>query len=167
MPSVIATDRLSLAVLDPTHLNDVHDLFSAPGHTVGDGSITDMGETLRWLQRRQEVYADLGLAWYGLWASGQQFVGSCGLFRNGRCGSDPEIGYEIAAPMRGLGYAKEAAMAVTAAAGLADVRRIWATIRPANKASQHIVQALGYDYVRTEVDAKGELAYFRTRFPTS
>lgn len=167
MLPTITTDRLTLAVLDPTHASDVHDLFSAPGHTVGPGPITDMGETLRWLERRQERYADRGLAWYGLWASGQQFVGSCGLFLGGRCGSDPEIGYEIAASMRRSGYAKEAAEAVTAAAVFADVRCVWATIRPANRASQRIAEALGYEYICTEADAKGQLDYYRITFPIS
>lgn len=166
MPPAIATTRLGLEALDSTCLNDVHALFSAPGHTIGDGPVADAGETLAWLRRRQGVYAELGWAWYGLWLS-NQFVGTCGLFQSGRCGSDPEIGYEIAASMRGLGYAKEAAEAVTAAAGLADVRHVWATIRPANTASLRIVQALGYEYVRTDADAKGELAYYRTAVPTS
>lgn len=167
MPPTLATARLTLAVLDTTCVDVVHGLFSAPGHTIGEGPMTDVDETLQWLERRREAYATQGLAWYGVWASGQYFVGTCGLFLGSRCGSDPEIGYEIASPMRGLGYAREAAEAVTAAAHQAGARRVWATIRPANTASQRTIESTGYNYVRTESNSKGALAYYRHGPPPS
>lgn len=120
-------------------------------------------ETNRWLQRRHEIYLAQGLAWYGLWTkSDRGFVGSCGVFRGQRCGSDPEIGYEVKAALRGLGFAREAAKAVTDAAHASGNPELWATIRPTNGASMCVVESIGYEYTRTDEDEKGQLAYFRS-----
>lgn len=146
---------------------DVHGLFSAPGHTIGDGPIADLDETRRWLIRRAEVYASLGLAWYGLWTLEHTFVGACGLFRGAHVGSDPEIGYEVATSMRGRGLAREAAHAVTRAGHQAGSEHIWATVRPANTGSLRIVESIGYDFVRTRPDTKGPLDYYRSSSPTA
>ena len=105
MPPTITTARLRHELLDLAHLNEVHGLFSAPGHTIGAGPIIDVDETQRWLRRRREAYATLGLAWYGLWMRTMTSSVSWGVLQGERCGPDPEIGYEIASPMRGLGLA--------------------------------------------------------------
>jgi len=39
MPPTIKTTRLVLEVLETVHVREVHDLFSAAGHTIGDGPI--------------------------------------------------------------------------------------------------------------------------------
>lgn len=97
-----------------------------------------------------------GLAWYGLWTrSDRGLVGSCGVFRGQRCGSDPEIGYEVRAALRGLGFASEAAKAVTDAAHASGNRELWATIRPTNGASMCVVESIGYEYTRTDEDERG------------
>lgn len=159
MPEKLRTGRLSLRLLGPADLDDVHALFSSPGHTIGDGAISDPALTLAWLERRQQRYEEDGLAWYGLWARDETYIGNCGLFL-GRCGEEPEIGYEIDLPQRRQGYAAEAAGAVTSAAQAAGSTRVWATIRPANVASVRIVRALGYGFVRCEHDTKGDLDYY-------
>ncbi|BDZ57978.1 GNAT family N-acetyltransferase [Barrientosiimonas endolithica] len=114
------------------------------------------------------MYEEVGLAWYGLWDGDGNFVGNCGVFR-GRCGDDPEIGYEVALPRRGQGYARAAVRAVTDAAHLVGHRRLWATVRPVNFASVRTVQSNGsvrtvqsngYRSVRRARDAKGDLDYY-------
>lgn len=165
MPPRIATTRLELVALDPTYVQDVHGLFSAPGHTIGDGPVTDLDQTRRWLTRRREAYTSQGLAWYGLWTHDHTFVGTCGLFRGARLGPDPEIGYEVATLMRGRGFAREAAWAVTCAGHEAGSQHLWATIRPANTSSLCVIESVGYHFVRTESDAKGQLVYYRSSAP--
>lgn len=115
--------------------------------------------TLEWLNRRSELHEETGLAWYGVWERNDNFVGTCGAFR-GRCGDEPEIGYEVAAAHRGKGYASEAAAAVTRTCHAAGHTLIWATIRPANTASVRVATASGYLFSRSETDAKGLLGYY-------
>ncbi len=87
-------------------------------------------------------------------------MGTCGAFL-GRCGEEPEIGYEIALSRRGHGFAPEAAGLVTHTCHAAGHAQIWATIRPANIASVRTVQANGHVLIRSEPDAKGVPDYYR------
>lgn len=166
MPVVLQLKRLSLRLLGAAELDAVHALFSSDGHTIGDGPIIDPELTRKWLKRRSELHEENGLAWYGAWEGKGNFVGTCGAF-HGRCGDDPEIGYEVAAPFRGRGYAAEVVSAVTRAAHLSGHVRLWATIRPANVASVSTVLANDYRLVRSEPDAKGDLDYYVHEAATS
>jgi RimJ/RimL family protein N-acetyltransferase len=159
MPVVLQSKRLSLRILGTADLDPVHALFSSDGHTIGDGPIGDRGVTLEWLKRRTLLYEERGLAWYGLRDGDGSFVGNCGVF-GGRCGDEPEIGYEIAQSRRGRGYAAEAVSAVTHAAHAAGQARLWATIRPWNVVSVRTAVANEYRFVRCEPDAKGDLEYY-------
>lgn len=119
-----------------------------------------MAATLAWLERRRRLHEQTGLAWYGLWdRRDATFIGTSGAFL-GRCGDQPEIGYEIAENRRGHDYAAEAADLVTRACHATGHEEIWATIRPANVASVRTVQAIGFLLVRTGPDAKGPLDYY-------
>lgn len=153
-------------MLSEVNLEEVHRLFSSPGHTVGGGPVDDADETLRWLTRRNEAYELNGLAWYGLWDAESRFLGTCGLFASKRTGSEPEIGYEIASGSRRQGFAQEAAIAVTAEGHRSDIGTIWATIRQANEGSLRIVQRAGFAYVRTEPDPNGALHFYRSAAAT-
>ncbi len=166
MPVVLRSKRLSLRLLGAADLDAVHALFSSGGHTIGDGPISDPQLTLEWLQRRSELHEENGLAWYGAWEHNGSFVGTCGAFR-GRCGDEPEIGYEVAVRCRGRRYAAEAVSAVTSAAHSAGHGRLWAAIRPANVASVRTVLANDYRFVRSEPDAKGDLDYYLHEAATS
>ena len=163
MPATLATDRLTLHLLGPEHLDVVHALFSSEGHTIGDGPVHDRAATAAWLARRQQRFHQAGLAWYGLWESDDVFLGSCGVFTGARCGDEPEIGCEIAPAHRGRGFAAEAARAVTGAAHAAGHHRLWATIRPSNLASARTLRSIGYTFVHTSPDAKGPLEYHQSR----
>jgi len=151
--------RLSLRLLGPTDLDVVHALFSSSAHTIGDGPVSDPAWTLAWLERRRRLHEETGLAWYGLWDGEQNFVGTSGVFL-GRCGDEPELGYEIAMSQRGQGFAREAAEIVTHACHEAGHVRIWATIRPTNLASIRTVQAARYVFVRSETDGNLALDYY-------
>lgn len=161
MPVELRTARLLLRQLRPTDLEAVHDLFSSPGHTIGDGPITDRAKTAEWLQRRELRYADLGLVFYGAWTEVGEMVGYCGAFAGDRSEGLPELGYEVGLEHRGRGYATEAAGAVLEAIHAAGHPEVWATIRPWNLASARVVEGLGFALVRTDPDAKGPLDYYR------
>ena len=93
MPSAIVTARLRLRLLGPGDLDDVHSWFSSPGHTVGEGPITDLAVTRQWLRRRNERFVEFGLGWYGLWDARDAFVGNLRCFpkRSLRTGSRDRI----------------------------------------------------------------------------
>lgn len=160
MPETLRTQRLALRLLGPDDIDTVHALFSSAGHTIGDGPVSNRETTAQWLVRRQMRYATQGLAWYGLWTSNRTFVGNCGVFVGQRCGPEPEIGYEIDLAYRGQGLAREAADAVTQAAHQAEHEHLWATIRPSNLASAHVVGSLGYRLIRSQVDTDGSIDYY-------
>jgi [ribosomal protein S5]-alanine N-acetyltransferase len=164
MPVSTRTQRLKLRLLRPGDFDVVHSLFSSSGHTIGDGPVTDPAWTREWLEHRQQRYQENGLAWYGLWESDGTFVGSCGAFL-GRCGDEPEIGYEIDLRWRRRGYATEAVKVVTNAVHAAGHARVWATIRPANVASIRIARAVGYHFDRSEPDSNGDLDYYLSGAP--
>jgi RimJ/RimL family protein N-acetyltransferase len=158
MPDTMQAKRLRLQLLGPADTDVVHSLFSSSGHTIGDGPVSDPASTLAWLERRRRLHEEIGLAWYGLWDDDQDFVGTCGVFL-GRCGDEPELGYEIDVSQRGQSFAAEAAELVTVACHTAGHPRIWATIRPTNIASIRTVLTIGYVFVRSQPDATGDLSY--------
>ena len=126
-------------------------------------SLTVLSEISRTLRLGSNVVRgpsrERAFAWYGLWLRTGTFVGTCGLLLSERCAPEPEIGYEIARPMRGRGLAREAAEAVTEAAHEFGVPRLWATVRTGNQASMRILSSLGYLEEHTEPDDRGALAY--------
>lgn len=160
MVASLRADGLALDRVQATDFGWLHELFSGSGHTIGNGPIADEDETREWLAGRDRRYEQLGVAWYAIRTAGDVPIGTCGAFVGLRCGADPEIGYEVHPSYRGKGYAKTAAEATTRAIHEAGHPRVWATIRPANCASLHVVEALGYHLIKTETDSKGELRYY-------
>lgn len=75
--------------------HSTQELFSGPGHTLGDGPVRERAETAQWLVRRGMRYRERGLAWYGLWTEHGILAGTWGVFLGERCGDDPEIGFEV------------------------------------------------------------------------
>jgi ribosomal-protein-alanine N-acetyltransferase len=91
-------------------------------------------------------------------------VGNCGVFA-GRTGIiEPEIGYEIRFDSLRRGYATEAATAAIAECARVGLRRIWATVRPSNNASLHVLSRIGMTLDHREEDEKGTLL-FLSRVP--
>lgn len=152
---------MRLRCFEPADLAELHAIFSDPRtHTIGSGPFTTVEQTAGWIDRRMLAMRTSGLAWYGLrLRDGGRLVGNCGIFA-GRTGADePEIGYEIRHDGRGRGLTGEAARAVLAECFAAGVRRVWATIRPANAASLRIAADLGMTLRHRRADDRGELLY--------
>lgn len=161
MCASLRADGLALDRVRAEDFGWIHELFSGSGHTIGHGPLADEDETREWLTGRDQRFEELGLVWYAIRAADGVPVGTCGAFVGTRCGADPEIGYEVHPSYRGKGYAKTAAAATTRAIHEAGHTRVWATIRPANAASIHIVEALDYHLITTGTGtSEGELLYY-------
>jgi RimJ/RimL family protein N-acetyltransferase len=101
-----------------------------------------------WIRRQRENYRAPG--GIGLWAvvekTSEETIGYCGLTRYPDiCGrSEIEVGYRLARPYWGRGYATEAARAVCAHAyGALNLPRLIALIDPGNLASIRVAEKLG------------------------
>ncbi|NEA67100.1 GNAT family N-acetyltransferase [Streptomyces sp. SID12488] len=71
-----------------------------------------------------------------------------------------EVGYDLAEPARGNGYATEALRALTERAlARDDVRSLFATIKPSNAPSQAVIARAGFVRVSEKVDEEGLQAY--------
>ncbi|NEC89036.1 GNAT family N-acetyltransferase [Streptomyces sp. SID12501] len=71
-----------------------------------------------------------------------------------------EVGYDLAEPARGNGYATEALRALAERAlARDDVRSLFATIEPSNAPSQAVIARAGFVRVSEELDAEGLQAY--------
>ena len=73
---------------------------------------------------------------------------------------EPQIVRALKVILRSAGYATEAATAVLQQCRAAGLSRVWASIRPHNVASRHIVSRLGLHLDRTENDNRGGLLLY-------
>jgi [ribosomal protein S5]-alanine N-acetyltransferase len=97
---------------------------------------------------------------YGLWAAVLEaedvYVGMCGL--SGPPQRAAHLGYYIARPYWGLGLATEAARAfVDFGFGNLQLRRILADADEGNRASERILEKLGFRAIREEALASGRV----------
>ncbi len=162
MSPSLRTTRLKLDAFTADDAVELHALFADPDtHTIGSGPFTAFEQTERWIANRVTAQHDHGLCWYALRClETGLMIGNCGML-TGRTGfEEPEIGYMIHAPHRDRGYATEAAAAVLQQCQAAGLRRVWASIRPHNIASRHIVTRLGMRLGRTDNDERGELLFY-------
>lgn len=161
MSAHLVTARLELRPFGPRDGDELHEIFADPAtNTVGGGPFTARAHTSRWIERRLDVRARYGLAWYAVRdRESGVLLGNCGILP-GRTGPvEPEIGYLIRRADQGRGLATEAATAVLAAAFAAGITRVWATIRPANSASLRVAAALGMVTDAVRADEKGPLVH--------
>ncbi|MFD5131218.1 GNAT family N-acetyltransferase [Streptomyces olindensis] len=161
MRALIETSRLQLRCFQPDDVAELHEIFSDPQtHTIGSGPFAAVEQTAEWIERRMRVMRSSGLAWYGLrLRDSGLLVGNCGVFAGRTGAAEPEIGYEVRYGHRGRGLAGEAAQAVLEECFSAGIRRVWATIRPANAASIQIAAGLGMVVQYARADERGELLY--------
>ncbi len=89
---------------------------------------------------------------FGLWTveekAARSAIGYCGLFRTELCAAgEAEIGYRLATPFWGKGYAREIA-AAACDAGFAQfgLSRILGLVDPQNRGSVRVLEALGMRY---------------------
>lgn len=159
MAETLRAGELTLRVLSPDDLDDLHDIFSdAATHTIGDGPVMSIQETSDWLQRRDERRRQHGVAWYGIRRADGALVGNAGLFI-GRAGPHPELGFEVRHADQGQGYGSSAAAAVVAEAHRAGFPEVWATVREWNASSLHSLAKTGFERHRVEADPRGPLVY--------
>jgi ribosomal-protein-alanine N-acetyltransferase len=162
MSPSLRTQRLELDAFTAGDAVELHALFADPDtYTIGSGPFTAFEQTERWIANRVTAQRDHGLCWYAVRCRETGLlIGNCGMLE-GRTGFDePELGYMIQASHRGRGYATEAAVAVLQQCHIAGLRRVWASIRPHNIASRHIVTGLGMHLDRTDSDERGALLFY-------
>ena len=105
-----------------------------------------------------DMYARYGYGPYRMVRkSDRAAIGICGLFRRPFL-NDPDLGYAVLPGFRGEGYASEAARQVLVIAALVfGLPRIKALIAPANGASIHVIEKLGFRFERhCSIDEKSD-----------
>lgn len=149
---VIETERL---ILRHFRLSD----GEAMERVFGDAEVMRFGPGVQtpqwvrgWLRRCMEDDRKVG---FGPWAvvakSGRAVIGYCGLSYFPDIGGRPEmeIGYRLARPFWGQGYATEAAAAVRDYGfGVLCLPRLIALIDPRNVASLRVAEKIGMRYER-------------------
>ena len=135
-------------------------------HVFGDPEVMRFGDGVQtkewvddWLRTcLQRYYPTWGFGPYAVVENqSRDVIGYCGLFFFPNINGQPEveIGYRLARPTWGQGYATEAARAVRDYAfNILDIRRLIAIIDPSNTASICVAEKIGMRY-ETEVMLEG------------
>ena len=148
---IFETDRL---IIRPFHVSDAH----AMNHIFGDPEVMHFGNGIQtpeqihdWLRNCLENYRQK--SGIGPWAvmekNSNEVIGYCGLFYfPDVCGQpEIEIGYRLARPYWGRGYATEAAHAVrNYAFSTLGLPRLISIIDPLNIRSIRVAEKLGMHY---------------------
>lgn len=162
----LETPRLRLREWRPDEVAAVLALLGEPrtmGADPGASRVTTMVQAEAWLQKRltQQRVHRLTM-WPVEHRLSSELVGACGLFPEREA---LELCYIVDHGHRHKGYAAEAASAAIAIGRAAHPGwRIYATIRPDNKASARVAAALGLHYVETTVDGHGDSDTYEARF---
>jgi [ribosomal protein S5]-alanine N-acetyltransferase len=156
---IARTRRLTLRHFHPSDGEAMDRVFGDPEvMRYGDGM-----RTPEWVRRWVAGWTDqYYLAWgFGMWAvvedSSGAVIGYCGLSRfPGRCAAgDTEIGFRLARPYWGRGFATEAACAVRDHAfETLALPRLIAIIDPGNLASIRVAEKIGMRYAK-DVSVEG------------
>jgi ribosomal-protein-alanine N-acetyltransferase len=163
-PPTLTTARLELRPITADDLDDLAALYADPEvmRYIGTGQPRTRAETIGRLHLQVEHWRTHGFGFFMLRLRGEPaasaagcasapgaFVGRCGLQHLGNTGA-VELGYTLAKPYWGQGYATEAARAcVGYAFGALGLERIVAIARPANAASRRVLEKLGMRLVKT------------------
>src|SRR5437660_7567588 len=94
-------------------------------------------------------------AWMGRFMTGRESgeaIGHCGFHGPPEVVGRAEIGYTVFAPLRGRGFAKEAAGALVRWAFAQGEERVYASVSPDNAPSLAVVTSLGFTQVGTQDD---------------
>jgi len=148
---IVETDRL---VIRPLRLSDAEAMNCIFGDAevmrFGDGVETAewVQDWLRWCLENYRQKQEIGL-WAVVEKNSEAVIGYCGLFYfPDVCGQpETEIGYRLARPYWGYGYATEAASGVlNYAFKTLHLSRLIAIIDPANIRSIRVAEKLGMHY---------------------
>lgn len=149
---ILATERLILRELTDTDLPALRAILHDPvTMTAYEGAFND-DESLAWLRRMQQRYADDGFAlWAACLRTTGEMIGQCGITRQ-RIEDDEviEVGYLFQRAHWHRGYATEAARACRDWAFQAlEIDELYAKVRSTNVASMNVAIRLGMTVRRT------------------
>lgn len=157
----IVTERIILRALTSADLSSVHSILSDE-MTARDVSWRQESREAAsaWLERRIRDESIYGMS---MWAvedrhSGE-VIGLVGPFPKGE--ATTEIGYVIHAAHWNRGYATEAVCCAVRSL-TATGCRLYATIRPSNKASVRVAGKAGLHWMRSYEDQKGEMHVYES-----
>ena len=163
---LLETERLLLPPLDHRHTADLAAIYADPevARYIGADRL-DAAGTAAQVTRFEEVWREHG---FGQSAVVERATGAL----IGRAGLHPwpawdevELGYVLARPAQGRGYATEAARAwLDAAFGDLGLERLTAVIHPDNRPSRALAERLGFTVHRTDVTPSGAPAVVYERF---
>ena len=151
---VAASDRLLLRKFTAADARAMAAVFCDPEvMRFSDGGVRTAGFVRGWIAEQVAGYrGGDGLGrWAIVEAATREVIGYVGLTRApGHCGPDEaELGFRLARPCWGRGYASEAAaMAIDHGAAALRLRRIVAIVDPGNLASVRVVEKLGMRFER-------------------
>ncbi|MEV6876478.1 GNAT family N-acetyltransferase [Amycolatopsis sp. NPDC051128] len=149
---LITTERLTLHAWSESFFDDLFELAQVPETVryVGTGEPWSREYTLVKHRATLEHWAEHGFGWFAVSAAPGSFDGVVSLVRRNATESGlgmpaVEMGWWIAKPVWGRGYATEATTAIrdhVFASGFTD--RLLAVYEPANSASARVVEKLGF-----------------------
>lgn len=149
---ILSTERLALREMTDADLPALRRILHDPqAMTAYEGAFSDE-ESLAWLRRMQQRYADDG---FGLWAvvlqGSGEMIGQCGITRQWIDDDEViEVGYLFERAHWHRGYAVEAASACRDWAFRAlDIDEVYAKVRSTNVASINVAIRLGMTVRRT------------------
>lgn len=121
------------------------------------------GDARAWYERALKRHEDESAMQFVIaLRDGGRVIGTCMLFRFEPASARAELGYVLGRDHWGRGYMREALGAFVAQAfGALGLRRIEAEIDPRNRASERVLQALGFEkegQMRQRWQRKGEVA---------
>lgn len=156
---VLHSDRLTLRWFTPRDAPFILALLNDPAWiaNIGDRGVRTLDEARTWIaEKLVRSYWDKG---HGLWAierrSDGALLGMCGLLERDSLPA-LDVGYALAPPFRGQGYAREAALAALRYAGEAlGQERLLAIVRPENRPSIRLLESLGMAPIGTHQEADG------------
>ena len=156
---VLETERLVVRRLRAEDLDELSALAADPEvmRYVGGGRPITREQARTWIERSIENYARHGFGSFAaaLKEDEGRLIGYCGLL-NATPEGEAEIIYGFAKPYWGRGFARElAGLLLAYGFGPCGLRRIVATIDPANAASIRVVERWGMKLVEQRLDEHG------------
>jgi [ribosomal protein S5]-alanine N-acetyltransferase len=141
----LRTPRLTLRPFEPGDLDAIHGVYSDPEvmRWVGTGPVASRTMTARMLDGYAAHQRAHGFSfWAVLETATGTLIGDAGLHRTVL--GETELGYTLAQPAWGRGYATEAARAwLDAAFTRLDIDEVVALAEPPNRASLHVLEKAG------------------------
>ncbi|MEZ0184446.1 GNAT family N-acetyltransferase [Flavobacterium oncorhynchi] len=165
---VVETKRTCIKQIEQ---NDLEALYSICGNNelmkfVGDSKPLSIEQTQKWIEVSISNYKSKGFGMYGVFfKDNNQFIGYCGLVHSEDV-NDNELIYALMKEYWGLGLATELADAIIKYGfETLKLKTIYASIDPANTASEKVLLKSGFKEVFKQNDEFGmETSYFLIQY---